>query len=129
MPWKSIGSVTPNYLDWRLSDNASLSELLRVRQTWNGDWPGTGYALVTGIYADGGTYGFRRIYPSREATMLVLEPPEEMQKQGFVVRYLAAKLGNYTRLYGDANWRLTFEEFYPSATGSGASQTLDGGVY
>lgn len=129
MPWQSIGSVTPDYLTWRLADDASLSDLIRVRQSWNGDWPGKGFALVTAIYADGGSYGIRKVYPSTEARMLVLEPPQELKDAGFVVRYLAVKLGNYTRLYGDANWRLTFEEWVPASGSGGTQQTLDGGTY
>ena len=130
MPWRSLGTLTPDLLEWRLTNTAALGDLVRVRQDWSGDWPGTGFIMVSAFYADGGRYGFESVYPDREARMLILPPPQILADAGLLVRYFAAKLNSRSRTYDNANWSITFEEFTPiTGPDDQPVQTVDGGTY
>lgn len=111
MPWGSLGTVQPNLLTWQLTDTAALGDLIRVRQTWTGDWPGSGYVAVTAFFPDAGRYGFVKLWPDTEPTIINLPTPAALAAAGYTTRYFAARLDHRARVQASANWSLIFEEY------------------
>lgn len=113
MPWNNLGTVTPTITGWTLFDLSADGELFRATQTWLGDWPGTGHVQISAIYANGGRYGFRRLYADLEPQLFIMAPPPELIEAGLTVRFLAARLNSWARPYSGANWRVQIEEYTP----------------
>lgn len=112
MVWSSIGSIAPTILDWQTYNTPVIGgELFRVRQSWVGDWPGTGHLQISAIYADAGRYGFSRVGSDTEDRIISLPVPEALALAGFTTRYMAIRVNAYARLYATANWTVELDQW------------------
>lgn len=111
MVWSEIGTLAPT-LEWRTFNTPVVGgELFRCRQEWVGDWPGTGYLQLSAFYADGGRYGYQQAQASRTEQMFLLPVPEALEIVGFTVRYMALRHNSRARLYANANWRVSVDQW------------------
>lgn len=130
MPWRQLGTVTPELLTWKTVGQPALGDVFRVRQSWVGDWPGTGFIHLSAIYSNGGRYGFEKIWPDPEARIFLMKPPEALLEAGLVIRYFAARFGSRARPYSAANWQISIDEFTPIVGPDDQPlQPVDGGTY
>lgn len=112
MVWSSLGTIEPQLLNWQQYPTPVIGgELFRVRQSWVGDWPGTGHLQFSALYADGGRYGFRRIGSDTADRMFTLAVPEVMQLAGLTTRYIEVKLSYNARIYSGANWQVSVDQW------------------
>lgn len=117
MAWRSLGTLTPNLLEWQALNLPARGEVFRVSQDWVGEWPGTGFITLRLIYLNGmlggeGSLEYRRIYPFRDDRILELPFDERLRHAGYTVRYFQAKLGYRARVYANANWQISIDQFW-----------------
>lgn len=137
MTWSTLGTLTPNLLEWTTLNAPADGELFRVSQSWAGEWPGVGSIMLRLLYADNefyedGYFENRRIYAMTEERLLVIPFEPVMKQAGYTVRYFQAKFSYRTRVYESANWQISLDQFLGEsepAPGGGSGSTLDGGVY
>jgi hypothetical protein len=128
MPWSTLGTLSPDLVDWQTLNAPAEGELFRFSQSWVGEWPGTGYIRLRLLYADDTSYedGYfetQRLYASRDEQLLVLPFNLILGQAGYNVRYFQARLNLRARTYANANWQVNIDQFI------GDSETLDGGEY
>lgn len=118
MGWGTLGTLTPDLLDWKTLNAPAAGELFRVSQSWNGEWPGTGAIMLRLLYADNEFYEDsyfenRRIYSTRDERLLFLPFNLVMKQAGYTVRYFQARLNYRARIFETANWQITLDQFLP----------------
>lgn len=136
MVWAPLGTLTPDLLDWQTLNAPASGELFRVSQSWNGEWPGTGYIRLRLLYADAvsfedGYFESQRLYASRDE-QLILKPFSSILAQaGYNVRYFQARLNLRARPYATANWQINIDQFLGEAEpiAGAVSGDVNGGVY
>lgn len=128
MSWETLGTLTPDLLDWQTLNAPAEGDLFRVRQSWVGEWPGTGYIRLRLFYADDESYddGFfetQRLYANQDTDLLLLPFNQIMARAGYSVRYFQARLNLRARPYATANWQVSISQFVDY------TETFDGGEY
>lgn len=128
MTWETLGNLTPNLLDWQTLNAPAEGELFRISQSWVGDWPGVGYIRLRLFYADDlyyedGYFETKRVYATRDEQLLVLPFNLILGQAGYNVRYFQARFNMRARIYENANWQISLDQFL------GATGDLDGGEY
>lgn len=112
MVWSSLGSIQPNILDWQTYNTPVVGgELFRVRQSWVGDWPGSGYLQISAVYADAGRHGYRRVGSDTKDRIIQLPVPEALELAGFTTRYIEIKVNGRARLFESANWTVDVDQW------------------
>lgn len=129
MGWRNLGSVEPDLLTWKQLPQQAIGPLFRIRQSWSGDWPGSGPIHVAIFYDGGGRYGFEQVYSDPEPRMVLLTPPQAITDAGLLVRRFAARLSTRTRTYAGANWTISVDEWVDATVGEEPAQIIDGGTY
>lgn len=127
MPWETLGTVTPNILDWETIPTLALGNLFRISQSWAGEWPGQGYIRLRMVQADGSFYETDRIYATRDVELLTFPLDPVLVEAGYVARRFQLKLNMRARIFATANWQVTIEEYLPSD--NDPFQIIDGGTY
>lgn len=114
MVWAALGSIYPELLDWQpYPVTADAGALFRVRQQWMDQWPGVGYCLLSAVYGDAGRFGFRRIYADYNERSIILPVPESLSTAGFTTRTLEIKFSLRARIYADAQWQVSVDQWIP----------------
>ncbi|MBE9157691.1 hypothetical protein IQ265_12765 [Nodosilinea sp. LEGE 06152] len=129
MAWRNLGTVAPDLLEWRELPQQALGNLFRIRQSWNGDWPGTGAINLAIFYDGGGRYGFEQIYSDPKPRMVIFTPPQLLTDAGFLVRRFAVRFSSRTRVYAVANWQVSVDEWVDNTEDDEPAQLIDGGTY
>ena len=112
MVWIELGTIEPQLLNWqRYPTLVTGGELFRVRQSWVGDWPGTGHLQLSSVYDGAGRYGFRRVGSDTEDRLVVMPVPEELILAGLNSRYIEIKLSYSARVYENANWQVSVDKW------------------
>lgn len=110
MSWQFLGTVSPTQLEWRrFSALVTGGELFRVRQTWTGTWPGTGYLQFSSVYPTAGRYGFRKCGSDTEDRIINMAIPQALLEAGLTSRYIECRLNYRARLYAVANWQVSID--------------------
>lgn len=110
MPWQFLGTVSPTQLDWkRFATPVTGGELFRVRQSWVGDWPGTGYLQFSAVYSGAGRHGFRKVGADTEARIISLAIPQALLEAGLTTRHIECRLNPRARPYAVANWQVSID--------------------
>lgn len=130
MAWFNLGTVIPVY-EWRTFDFPAINtDLFRVTQSWNGDFPGVGPIQLRSVYPNGGKFGFTKFFTSDEEILLLLPTPDSIIAAGYLLRDMQIRLGGRTRVYEDAMWRITLETWVGSTDPQGSpQQRISGGTY
>lgn len=128
MPWIALGTVEPNLLNWQAFSAPAFESLFRVRQTWNGEWPGAGYIRLRAVQSDGSFYETKSIYATRDQQLLVLPPSAALAEAGYFVRRFEIRLNLRARIFATANWQVSIDE-YSASTADDPFQIVNGGVY
>lgn len=128
MAWSTLGSLSPNLLDWQTLSAPAEGELFRFSQSWVGEWPGTGYIRIRLFYAndefyEDGYFEATRLYATRDEQLMIFPFSLILGQAGYNVRYFQARLNLRARPYAIANWQLNVDQFI------GETGTLDGGEY
>ena len=129
MSWRNLGTVAPSLLEWRELPQQALGTLFRVRQSWVGDWPGSGAVNLAIFYDGGGRYGFEQIYSDREPRMVFFTPPQGLADAGLLIRRFSVRFSSRTRVYATANWQISVDEWVGAIIGDEPAQIIDGGIY
>lgn len=117
MGWSTLGTLTPNLLDWQTLNIPARGEVFRVSQSWVGDWPGLGHISIRLIYQNSavggqGSLEYRRVYPFRDDRIFEFPFDERLREAGYHVRYFQAKLGYRARVFTSANWQVSISQFW-----------------
>ncbi|MEA5448352.1 hypothetical protein VB780_07220 [Leptolyngbya sp. CCNP1308] len=117
MAWRSLGTLTPNLIDWETLNIPVRGEVFRVSQDWVGTWPGTGFISLRLVYLNGAlgkeaALEYRRIYPFRDDRIHLFPFDEKLRQSGYTIRYFQAKLGHRARPYAVANWQISIDQFW-----------------
>lgn len=127
MPWIALGTVRPNLLEWQVFAAPAFENLYRIRQTWAGSWPGTGYIRFREVLPDSSFYGSRRIYATQDEQLLVLPLSPVLVDAGYVLRRFEIRLSLRARIYETANWQVSIDEYTPNEDDD--PFLVDGGTY
>lgn len=131
MGWSTLGTLTPNLLNWVTLNAPSGGELFRVTQSWVGEWPGTGYIRLRLLYADHQFYEdaffeTERIYSGPDERLIAIPFNPIMREAGYNVRYFQARFNQRARIYENANWQVTLDQFVRDPAEGVIDPSLDG---
>lgn len=110
MSWTAIGTISPGLENWT-SWGAQVSggELFRVTQSWQGVYPGVGYAQLRQRWEPEGVHSWDRIYPSEEPILLRLSIPPELRAADKIARHIEGRLHSRAIIPINSNWQITLE--------------------
>lgn len=144
MTWTPIGTISPGLLDWTpWGPQVSGGELFRVTQSWDGLYPGPGYAQIRQRWDPEGVWDYGRIYPNEAPSLIRLDIPGELRAAGRLARFVEGRLNLRAAIPANSNWQITLEAWTgplptvpttpagsdPFSTDPGAYLNLDGGTY
>lgn len=128
MPWIALGTVQPSLLDWQFLNAPAFETVFRVRQSWVGEWPGSGYIRLRAVHQDGSFYESKRLFATRDQQLLVMPPSPALAEAGYFVRRFQVRLNMRARIFATANWQVSIDE-YSESLDDDPFQVVDGGIY
>lgn len=111
MSWRTLGTVEPNWLEWRDLTSITSAVLFRITHSFSGDSPGTGPVQITAIYTGAGRYGWAESWPDEEPKVFTMRPSRELEGAGFTERRISIRLASRSRKIANANWQVKVEEW------------------
>jgi len=109
MSWNTLGTVMVS-TDWQVIEQDTFSSTFRI--SFLGELERTWYfARIRQYYGADEVSLSVRLYPKREAIILELPIPQELQSQGVTSRYLGVRkypFRRYTVI--DSDWQIKIEE-------------------
>lgn len=108
MAWELMGEE-PVGFDWRTFDIPMIGdELIKIEHYFNGaTFPGTGYAVLSNLYANDERDVFYRSYPKKDSERIYeINVPIQFQLSSYLLHQLQVKRNQYARVDADADWRV-----------------------
>lgn len=111
MAWLDLGIVNLTF-EWQFlgMENSIFQETFRVSHY---NWALTrGGCLITQAFDDLflDFYNTRKLYPSKERKIILLNIPEDLLSQGEIKRYIGLKLSPRAKVYS-YDWKVQVEAF------------------
>ncbi len=109
MSWRLM-SEEPVTFDGRVFDDFLIGdELIKIEHSFNGEtFPGTGYAIISNVYANDEQDFFRRSYPKKNSSRIYeVKVPPQLVAASYLLHQLTVQRSLYARVDADANWRVS----------------------